>query len=143
MLESGVVAALPESGAAAAGAALPGLLPMPDLVDLFFLCHGVITLVRSMGIPLPDPPPRDENTLLMYRWAVGLTNFYCTGTGDAGLLECLEGVVGGAHGNQVDVALRRMGSIREMALAVAFLASDDAGYISGTTLHVDGGFFRK
>ena len=46
-------------------------------------------------------------------------------------------------GLAADVALRRMGTIREMATAVAFLASDDAGYISGTTLHVDGGFFRK
>ena len=42
-----------------------------------------------------------------------------------------------------DVALRRMGTIRDMARAVAFLASDDAAYVTGTTLHVDGGFFRK
>jgi NAD(P)-dependent dehydrogenase (short-subunit alcohol dehydrogenase family) len=46
-------------------------------------------------------------------------------------------------GLSADVALRRMGTIREMAQAVAFLASEDAGYISGTTVHVDGGFFRK
>ena len=42
-----------------------------------------------------------------------------------------------------DVALRRMGTVRECARAVAFLASDDAAYITGTTLQVDGGFFRK
>jgi meso-butanediol dehydrogenase / (S,S)-butanediol dehydrogenase / diacetyl reductase len=42
-----------------------------------------------------------------------------------------------------DVSLRRMGTVAECAKAVAFLASDDASYVTGTTLHVDGGFYRK
>ena len=42
-----------------------------------------------------------------------------------------------------DVSLRRMGLPFEVAAAVAFLASDDASFITGTTLHVDGGFSRK
>ena len=42
-----------------------------------------------------------------------------------------------------DVSLRRMGTPEECAKAVYFLASDDAAYITGTTLHVDGGFTRK
>lgn len=42
-----------------------------------------------------------------------------------------------------DVALKRMGTVQECAKAVAFLASADAAYITGTTLQVDGGFFRK
>jgi NAD(P)-dependent dehydrogenase (short-subunit alcohol dehydrogenase family) len=42
-----------------------------------------------------------------------------------------------------DVSLRRMGTAEECAKAVYFLASDDAAYVTGTTLHVDGGFFRK
>jgi len=46
-------------------------------------------------------------------------------------------------GLAADVALRRMGTVKEVALAAAFLASDDASYVTGTTLHVDGGFFRK
>ncbi len=46
-------------------------------------------------------------------------------------------------GLAADVALRRMGTVREVALAAAFLASDDSAYVTGTTLHVDGGFFRK
>ena len=41
-----------------------------------------------------------------------------------------------------DVSLRRMGTPDECARAVYFLASDDAAYVSGTTLHVDGGFAR-
>jgi 3alpha(or 20beta)-hydroxysteroid dehydrogenase len=42
-----------------------------------------------------------------------------------------------------DVALRRMGRIKEVAKTVAFLASDDSSYITGSTIQCDGGFFRK
>lgn len=39
------------------------------------------------------------------------------------------------------VPLRRMGTDREIALAVKFLASDDAAYITGHVLNVNGGMF--
>ncbi|HDR1027420.1 TPA: 3-oxoacyl-ACP reductase FabG [Pasteurella multocida] len=35
----------------------------------------------------------------------------------------------------------RLGDPKDIAKAVAFLASDDAGYITGTTLHVNGGMY--
>lgn len=42
-----------------------------------------------------------------------------------------------------DVSLRRMGTPEECARAVFFLAGSEAAYVTGTTLHVDGGFTRK
>ena len=39
--------------------------------------------------------------------------------------------------------MRRLGKPEEVASAVAFLLSDDASYITGTTLHVDGGMVSR
>ncbi len=39
------------------------------------------------------------------------------------------------------IPLGRLGQAREIAYAVAFLASPQAGYITGTTLHVNGGMY--
>jgi len=37
------------------------------------------------------------------------------------------------------IPARRQGTPEEVAAAVRFLASEDAGYVTGTTLYVDGG----
>ena len=37
------------------------------------------------------------------------------------------------------IPLGRIGNVRDIAYAVAFLASDEASYITGQTLSVDGG----
>ena len=40
-----------------------------------------------------------------------------------------------------DLVVNRVGSPRDIAAAIAFLFSEDAGYISGQTLNVDGGLY--
>ena len=42
-----------------------------------------------------------------------------------------------------NVPAGRLGEPKEIAKAVAFLASDDAAYITGTTLHVNGGLYMN
>jgi 3-oxoacyl-[acyl-carrier protein] reductase len=41
------------------------------------------------------------------------------------------------------IALGRLGTVDEVAATVAFLASSKAGYITGTTLHVNGGMYMS
>lgn len=41
------------------------------------------------------------------------------------------------------IPMKRIGSINDVAAAVAFLASDGAGYITGQTLHVNGGMYMN
>jgi NAD(P)-dependent dehydrogenase (short-subunit alcohol dehydrogenase family) len=39
--------------------------------------------------------------------------------------------------------MQRVGAPQDVATAVAFLASDEAEFITGQTLYVDGGLFTK
>jgi 3-oxoacyl-[acyl-carrier protein] reductase len=41
------------------------------------------------------------------------------------------------------VPMKRLGKPEEVAAAVAFLASDEAAYITGSTIHVNGGMFTS
>jgi 3-oxoacyl-[acyl-carrier protein] reductase len=39
------------------------------------------------------------------------------------------------------IALKRLGTVDDVAWAVLFLASEEAGYITGTTVNVSGGLY--
>lgn len=45
------------------------------------------------------------------------------------------------EGMLAQIPLARLGTVAEIASAVAWLASDGAGYVTGTTIHVNGGMF--
>jgi 3-oxoacyl-[acyl-carrier protein] reductase len=53
----------------------------------------------------------------------------------ATVAEVMEGLVGG-------IPAGRMGDPKELGDLVAFLASERAAYITGTTLQIDGGYVR-
>ncbi len=64
-------------------------------------------------------------------------NCVAPGVMDAGMSERIRA----EHGEELlkAIPLRRYGKPEEVASAVAFLASDDAGYINGQVIRVDGG----
>ncbi len=41
------------------------------------------------------------------------------------------------------IPLGRLGAADEVAAVVSFLASDEAGYITGETIHVNGGMYMS
>jgi 3-oxoacyl-[acyl-carrier protein] reductase len=41
-----------------------------------------------------------------------------------------------------DVPMKRLAEPEEIAAAVVFLASENAGYITGNTIHIDGGLIK-
>jgi 3-oxoacyl-[acyl-carrier protein] reductase len=66
-------------------------------------------------------------------------NAVAPGVVETGMTEALRALAG--EGIKERVALRRFATPEEVAGAVAFLASDEASYISGAILAVDGGLF--
>ena len=59
-----------------------------------------------------------------------------------GLMETdmTKGIPDGIRARMVDnIPLKRMGRPEELAAAIAFLASEEASYVTGTVLHLDGG----
>lgn len=69
-------------------------------------------------------------------------NLVCPGVTDTPLHHDIKGNLGAAAFEAVKAGIhqRRFGEPAEIARAIAFLASDEASFITGTTLTADGGF---
>ena len=91
---------------------------------------GICALTRSMAVEFAPLGIR-ANTVAP-GWTVTEMHFGAADDPQARKAE-LE-----SHVN-ANCILRRLGRPEEIAAAVVFLASDDASYITGTVLHVDGG----
>lgn len=89
---------------------------------------GVIGMTKALAVELGP---------------LGITvNNVPPGSVDTPMLRNLEangGLPGGAEAIGLRNPVRRLGKPQDMAAAVAFLASDEAGYITGHTLSVNGG----
>lgn len=66
-------------------------------------------------------------------------NCVCPGPIDTPLLRPLLGLPGVVEAYQESIPMGRVGKPEEIAAAVAFLASDDASYITGQAIVIDGG----
>lgn len=117
----------PVRGSVINTASVAGLVGAPGLSSYNAAKHAVVGLTRNacleyggLGIRVNAVCP-------------GVINTPMAGSLSAGSPQLLE-LIGKAH------ALGRIGEPEEVARAVLFLASDDASFVTGATLTVDGGF---
>jgi NAD(P)-dependent dehydrogenase (short-subunit alcohol dehydrogenase family) len=86
---------------------------------------GVVSLTRQMAIELA---PRGIRV-----------NCVCPGVIDTPMLRLMDDPAAGERYLRASVPLRRLGTAAEVAATIAFLASDEAGYVTGAAVPIDGG----
>lgn len=90
---------------------------------------GIVSLTKSMALSLAKDKIR--------------VNCICPGSIDTPMLRSALASTGDFEGNwrktELVIPLGRIGEPNDIAAATLFLASDDAGYITGVSLPVDGG----
>ena len=106
-------------------ASISGLFGDFGLVAYNAAKGGVVNLTRTVAIDHAR-----ENIRV---------NCVCPGPIDTALLRPVLGLPGALESYQTSIPMGRIGKPEEVAAAVAFLASDDAAYITGQVLYVDGG----
>lgn len=86
---------------------------------------GVIALTRAMAVEWAHHGVR--------------ANAVCPGVIDTPMLRLMDDPEAGRRYLEERVPLRRLGRPEEVARVIAFLASDDASYITGAAVPIDGG----
>jgi len=115
------------SGAIVATASVAGLVGADGLAAYVASKHGVVGLVRSAAISVAKSGVR--------------INALCPGMVETALLKRLEAAAPGLREQLLALKpMGRLGSLDEIAAAAMWLASDEAGFVTGTTLAVDGGY---
>lgn len=115
------------SGAIVATASVAGLVGAAGLAAYVASKHGVVGLVRSAAISVARSGVR--------------INALCPGMVETALLKRLERAAPGLREQLLALKpMGRLGTLEEIAAAAMWLASDEAGFVTGTTLAVDGGF---
>src|SRR3954453_17864638 len=86
---------------------------------------GVVALTRQMAVELAPHGIR--------------VNCVCPGLIDTPMLRMMDDPEAGERYLHESVPLARLGAAREVAAAIAFLASQEAAYVTGVALPIDGG----
>lgn len=108
-------------------ASVAGLVGAPGLTPYYASKHGVVGLTRSVAVEAADDGIR--------------VNAVCPGVIDTPMVERFtDGDAETIEQTVAPQAMKRMGSPAEVAAAVVWLASDDASFITGAAIPVDGGY---
>ncbi|WP_435064463.1 SDR family NAD(P)-dependent oxidoreductase [Halobaculum sp. EA56] len=114
-------------GAIVNTASVAGLVGAAGLTPYYASKHGVVGLTRSVAVETAEDDIR--------------VNAVCPGVIDTPMVERFTGGDAAAVEETVSPqAMKRMGTPEEVADAVVWLCSDEASFVTGTALPVDGGY---